>query len=75
MDVYDQSGEGKSTKFHSKFPNRYSVQISKDIQRNGYSAWTKTSSYSTFQKQHDSAQIERLLNMVYCKYPEFHYSQ
>merc|ERR1719474_675494 len=79
MDVYDQNGEGRSSKFledsGTALENRFSAQIGKDIQRNGYSSWTKTSTYSVIQKEHDLTQIEKLLNLVFSKYPEFHYSQ
>lgn len=75
IDVYDQNGEGRSDKFlgddsNTKSDNRYSLQISKDIQRNGYSSWT---TYSGIQKEHDLKQIEKLLNFVYSKYDEFCY--
>jgi len=84
IDVYDQNGEGRSDKFfgghddqesNTKLQNQYSDQIGKDINRNGLSSSWYPPNLSPIQKQHDLNQIQKLLNFVYSKYTEFHYTQ
>lgn len=80
IDVYDSKREGSvlksiSNKDKSITDNTFTDIIGRDIKRNGYSRWNKTSTYSDYQKKYDLEQIEKLLNVVFTEYEDFNYIQ
>ena len=78
LDAYDQDGKGTnmlSATTTSTQHSEYKDQIRRDIGRNGYMRWTKTSSYSEVQKQFDLQQIERLIHLVFDEHHEMNYIQ
>eukprot|EP01084_Bolivina_argentea_P263272 445539_1 len=76
IDVYDSNVSDKHICIDlDEHKNEYSKLIARDIERNGYCRWNKTSKYSDYQKRYDLSQIKTLLNVVFSQHYGLHYIQ